>query len=211
MQVDRSEALRYLGCRTEEPAMLAAVEKALQELGAVAAPRWLYRILPLERPAEGVLALGGLTIESQGLARHLQGCRQAALFAATLGAPVDRLLAARARTGMSGAVVVQAAAAAMIEAYCDECCQQLQRELPPGLYQRPRFSPGYGDLPLPLQPALLALLDAPKRIGLTATESCMLAPSKSVTAFIGLTREQESCHTAKCAACPNTDCPFRKV
>lgn len=210
MQVDCSEALRYLGCRDGDPQMTAAVERAIDELRAVAAPRWLYRLFPLARPGEGVLELGGLSIESRSLARHLQGCEQAALFAATLGAPVDRLLAARARTGMSDAVVLQAAAAAMIESYCDACCGELGRKLPAGLYQRPRFSPGYGDFALALQPALLNMLEAPKRIGLTATESCMLAPTKSVTALIGLTREAQSCHTGGCDGCDKADCPFRR-
>ena len=46
----------------------------------------------------------------------------------------------------------------------------------------PRKSPGYGDLPLALSRTILAELDAPRRIGVSITESDLLVPAKSVTA-----------------------------
>ena len=55
----------------------------------------------------------------------------------------------------------------------------------------PRFSPGYGDLPIELQRDFLTLLDASRKIGLTATESSMLVPSKSITALIGIRSDQK--------------------
>ena len=57
----------------------------------------------------------------------------------------------------------------------------------------------------------MGTLQAEKKIGLTVTESCLMLPIKSVSAVIGLTSNQESCHVHKCAACSNTTCPFRKV
>ena len=41
-----------------------------------------------------------------------------------------------------------------------------------------RSSPGYGDLPLSVQPKLLAVLDAERRLGLTVTGSDLLIPAK---------------------------------
>ena len=80
----------------------------------------------------------------------------------------------------------------MIEAYCDACQKELSTEAAKeGLYLRSRFSPGYGDFSLDYQKELLILLDAPKRIGLTVTDSMMLTPTKSVTAVMGLTAEKE--------------------
>ena len=49
-----------------------------------------------------------------------------------------------------------------------------------------RYSPGYGDLPLALQPEIVRVLAADKRLGMVATESNLLIPAKSVTAFVGL-------------------------
>ena len=47
----------------------------------------------------------------------------------------------------------------------------------------PRRSPGYGDLPLSLSRTILDALDAPRRIGVSITDSNLLVPSKSVTAI----------------------------
>ena len=47
----------------------------------------------------------------------------------------------------------------------------------------PRKSPGYGDLPLELSRTILDELDAPRKIGVSITDSDLLVPSKSVTAI----------------------------
>ena len=52
-----------------------------------------------------------------------------------------------------------------------------------GLKLKPRRSPGYGDLPLALSRTILAELDAPRKIGVSITDSDLLVPSKSVTAI----------------------------
>ena len=57
-----------------------------------------------------------------------------------------------------------------------------------GCALRHRFSPGYGDLPLSVQPAFLAALDATRRLGITLTSSFLMVPTKSVTAFVGVAR-----------------------
>ena len=77
-----------------------------------------------------------------------------------------------------------------------------------GLLQRPRFSPGYGDWPLEEQRQLFAVLNCAKRIGLTLTDGLMMAPSKSVTAIIGLS-EDAACVQNKCMTCSNINCPYR--
>ena len=48
---------------------------------------------------------------------------------------------------------------------------------------KPRRSPGYGDLPLSLSRTILDELDAPRKIGVSITDSNLLVPSKSVTAI----------------------------
>ena len=52
-----------------------------------------------------------------------------------------------------------------------------------------RFSPGYGDWALEEQKILFPVLDCAHTIGLTLTESCMMAPVKSVTAVIAITED----------------------
>ena len=112
---------------------------------------------------------------------------------------------------MSRAVVMQAAAAAMIEEYCDQVCSALKEEYEArGEYLRPRFSPGYGDFPLECQPALLGALEAGKRIGIKLTDSLLMMPSKSVTAVMGISKKPHRCDVRGCEACGKTDCAYRR-
>ena len=55
-----------------------------------------------------------------------------------------------------------------------------------GMSLRPRFSPGYGDLPLAVQREFMTLLDCAHLIGINLNESLLMSPSKSVTAIIGI-------------------------
>ena len=48
-----------------------------------------------------------------------------------------------------------------------------------------RYSPGYGDFPLSYQKKIAEILDLDK-IGVTVSDSFILSPEKSVTAFIGI-------------------------
>ena len=52
-----------------------------------------------------------------------------------------------------------------------------------GLKLKPRRSPGYGDLPLELSREIITCLDAPRKLGVSITDSNLLVPSKSVTAI----------------------------
>ena len=80
---------------------------------------------------------------------------------------------------------MQALGAERVEALCDAFCAEFEGA-------KMRFSPGYGDLPLDTQRALFALLDCPRKLGLTLNESLLMSPSKSVTAIMGLAAKGES-------------------
>jgi hypothetical protein len=212
MNVNRSEIFRYLGYRGKPAGeeVLKSIDFCLEELERVVSPRWLSRTFPVALQPDAV-AIGGIEITSKDLRGHLEGCGEAVLFAATLGPRVDLLLLRYSKIDMSKTVILQACAAAATESCCDEFEQEIAEEAGKrGLYLRPRYSPGYGDFSISHQKDILGVLDCPKRIGLTMTESCMLTPTKSVTAVIGLTDREQSCHIAKCMECKATDCPFRK-
>lgn len=213
-EIDWGEARRYLGLHrpggTVDGALEAQLSDCGRELTEAARPRCVWRRFPLAL-GDRLAVVAGMRVESAHLRRRLEGCSGAYLFAATLGPEVDRLLRRAAVTDMSRAVMVQACAASLLEAYCDECCGRMAEELAgEGLSLRPRFSPGYGDFPVSFQRALLEALEAPKRIGLTATEAMMLAPTKSVTAVVGLARDGTNCRPGGCGECGKTDCAFRK-
>lgn len=213
IEFDRAEALRYLGYRGAEPddAVAESLARCAAEMQRTVQPKGIYRAFDLACPAEGELAIAGVPIRSANLARNLQGCTGVYLMAATLGVGADRLIARASAVRMSDAVIYQAVAAAMIETYCDTVNEEIRRKAAEkGLYCRPRFSPGYGDFSIEHQRDLSRLLDTPRKIGLTVTESLLLAPIKSVTAVIGLSPSADNCHRKGCEECGKTDCAFRR-
>ena len=214
LKIRREEVWRYLGTASlpHDSALARKIEEACEKLDQIAAPRWTSLRLPLSFEKDGVLFIGEQRYISHDLTRHLHHCREVFLFAATLGIGVDQWIRRSEITDMSMAVILQACAAEAIESWCDRCEESLLQEARKNdLYLRPRYSPGYGDFSIEYQSQLLRTLQAEKKIGMTVTESCLMLPMKSVSAVIGLTSNQESCHVHKCAACSNTTCPFRKV
>ena len=98
-----------------------------------------------------------------------------------------------------------------LEEYLDEWQTALKADMKKeGYYIRPRFSPGYGDFDIAHQDMILRMLDTAKKIGLTLTGGNMLTPSKSVTAVIGLSETETSCHIKGCEACQKKDCAYRR-
>lgn len=206
------EILRYLGCRgqkiPEEVGRL--ISDCEKELERAAAPKSIWREYPLFI-REHEIDMSVLKTESRNLECNLKDCERVLLFAATLGSGVDLLLQRYGRLQMSKAVVMQAAAAAMLETFCDQCNEQLKQEyFRKGFYLRPRFSPGYGDFSLENQKPLAAALELSKRIGVTLTDSLLMAPSKSVTAVIGVSRIPADCSVQGCEACGRKDCLYRR-
>ena len=214
MDTRTKEAIRYLGYgrHAVDDRTLAMVQEAFRQLDQVADPKIIYRIFELSVGDKNCLEIGKLLIESRNLYRNLNGCDQVILLGATLGIGVDMLMKRSSITDMAQAVVLQAAAAAMLEEYLDDWQEKEALELEKeGRYLRPRFSPGYGDFSIQHQETILRMLDTAKRIGLTMTESCMLTPTKSVTALIGISDTKIPCHRKGCESCDKTDCRFRRA
>lgn len=212
MELDLDEALRYLGVPAPAPAELREQVRGIaRELTAVLQPRWTWRVYPLSR-REGDLVLAGTDILLSGATARtmLAQCRSAAVLACTLGAEFDALLRTRQARDMSEAVILDACGSALTEAGCDAAQKEIAGRLP-GKFLTDRFSPGYGDLPLNLQSALCSLLDAPRRLGLTVTDSCLLNPGKSVTAVVGLSDTPQPARVRGCAHCSMAEtCQLRK-
>ena len=135
------------------------------------------------------------------------------MFACTIGMEADRLIRRASITSMAYASVLQAAGAAFAESYCDAINKDINAKARSrGLYGRPRYSPGYGDLPLDVQKTVFALLDPFRTIGLSLTDSLLMVPSKSVTAFIGLSPTSQNCILEGCEACTQKDtCQYSRT
>ena len=124
---------------------------------------------------------------SNNLMKNLEGCRGIILFAATVGSNIDMLIRRFERTKPATGLMLQAIGAERVESLCDKFNDEIT-ELAKALNIKthPRFSPGYGDLDISVQVPILNMLNAEKRLGITLSQSYLMAPSKSVTAIIGL-------------------------
>ncbi|MDD2955398.1 MAG: Vitamin B12 dependent methionine synthase activation subunit [Oscillospiraceae bacterium] len=208
--MDWKEVYRYMGYRgqTPSPEEHRMIQEAARAVEEASSPRWVWARVPVWEDGEGAV-LDGWETGSRGLAGNLRGCAEAFLAAFTLGGGVDLVLRRLEKQDMSRALAAQAAAAAMIERFCDEREAELSAQIP-GFFLRPRFSPGYEDFSIRSQEEFLRRLDAPKRIGLTLTAGGMLTPSKSVTAVIGISA-QAACGESRCGQCGSENCPFREA
>ena len=100
--------------------------------------------------------------------------------------------------------------AALLAATLSDLAEAEIRARFPGCSFPFRFSPGYGDLPIELQDPILRLLDAPRRVGLCATDRHILTPRKSVTAVLGISDGEISPQKRGCASCTFRDrCKFQ--
>ena len=101
----------------------------------------------------------------------------------TIGAEFDAWHRRLSVLSAADALLSQQIGLAAVEKVMDELEKRLRLEVEvEGKKLKPRRSPGYGDLPLALSRTILAELDAPRKIGVSITDSDLLVPSKSVTA-----------------------------
>ena len=205
----RESIFRYLGCgNAPTPEVVALCDSLLPEFLQGLDCRACFLEVDVT-VADDLVTLSGLPpVHSAALARNLRGCSRAILFAATIGSAADRLRMQMQVRSPARAVVLDAMGTAAVEALCDSLCSAWRAEHAPRQL-RPRFSPGYGDLPLTFQQTLLTLLDAPRQAGITLTEGLMMLPHKSVSAIVGIGSDGCDVPLHDCAACGKRNCAFR--
>lgn len=185
-EIERREILRYMGCKGGDSQIDGLLDSCICESSNALSYRVVYTEVQISGDGDGI-KLGEIMTASRDLQKCLSDCDKAVIFAATVGLGIDRLINKYGRINPSRAVCFQAIGAERIEALCDEFCKDIsQKYAESGRKIRPRFSPGYGDLPLELQKDLFRILDCNKRLGLTLNESLLMSPTKSVTAIVGI-------------------------
>lgn len=183
---NKKDILRYAGVRGDAAELYALLQECLDEVESKLVYHICYREFAVTH-YDSYLDLGFIKTESVGLKKNLYGCESIILFAATVGMEIDRLIARYATVSPTKSLLFQAIGAERIESLCDAFCREIAEEKAKiGFQTRPRFSAGYGDLPLETQKEIFAVLDCPRKIGLTLNQSLLMSPSKSVTAIIGV-------------------------
>ena len=183
-----TDALRYMRVPSSihDEELIKTVKNAFERLETFIQPRCVWARFPVIR-FDGGIEVAGAYIYSEDIERLTSRSRDCILLAATLGLEVDRQITISQQKNMLDGLALDACASVRIDAFIDQFMKsEIAPELHEGEFMTSRFSPGYGDLNLSVIEDIITILNATKRIGLSATRSLMMTPVKSVTAITGL-------------------------
>jgi len=189
---DYKEVARYIGYQrsiTPDEKINNLIEKGCKELFDCLMPQAVYEKFPLtinNDETNPLIQFSDVSLPSVDLWRNLKNCSAVYLMACTIGPQVDRFIRRAQSLDPAYAAVLQSTGAMYIEKLVDYVNQEIKNKTEnEGYSSRPRYSPGYGDVPLTVQKDFFRLLPC-TRIGLTLMDTLIMAPEKSVTAFVGI-------------------------
>lgn len=218
LQIDPKETRRYAGLMKAADFDEQKILDACQDARLLAAPKGIWQLYDYDCLTQEVKADPACTIKGAKIGAHLAGCSKVILMAATVGNEIEEAVTQRFTEGeYASSVLLDAAATTAVEQLADGMEKAIRPSAAAQGYQlRWRFSPGYGDWPIEQQPELIRLTHATE-IGISLSSSMMLIPRKSITAIIGLYKEDKMANTRTdhdlhgCSACDRVDCPSRKA
>ncbi len=213
LNLNTNEALRYSMVQnspTDEEKKI--LEACVKDVIKAAKPKAIYEFVPIKTDEEGYVDFGFFKTKSKNLKKNVANSKKAIIFAATLGYEVERLLI-KSRLNSALLLLTNAAASALIEAFCTEVFSNIKSKLlEEGLFLRPRFSPGYGDFDLLHQKDFFSFLPIEKHLGITLTDDCFMIPSKSVTAISAISSINLNCELDGCEMCSSkSSCRFCRI
>ena len=205
--INTAQAARYFGARGEPDAStMALLENCARPLLAAATPRAVWLEADVDALAQAGILRGGDVMQ------HLAGCPQAVLLAVTLGPGADAQIRRAGVGDIAAGVASDALGSALAEQAADAAEAELRQwAAQQGKYLTGRFSPGYGDWDIAVQPLVAAALDTVRRAGLCVTDTNLMTPRKSVTAIMGVSDHPVKGRLAGCGHCVlRTRCEYRK-
>ena len=214
LRIDPKETRRYAGLQKAKDFDEKMIKDACEDAQLLANPRSIWQLYDYDCETRTVLSSPTFRIQGKVIGKHLAGCEQVILLAATIGEEIEQEVTKRFQEGAyASSVLLDAAATTAVEQVADALEKAIEPELSrKGYAMRWRFSPGYGDWPLEHQPELIRLSHA-EEIGISLSESMMLMPRKSITAIIGLAKNTKNAPASKqhdCSSCNKLDCSSRR-
>ncbi len=168
------DTLRFLGVQGEaDPKLLRLVLDCMEYIRRVSTPKSICKRFSPDDFSKYIIG--------KDIKKHVEDAVFIDVMAVTLGHSVDFEIKKAQASNLTKAAILDACASAYVENFFD-------KNMPYNLPPFKRFSPGYGDYPLSLQPTLIHAIGAEK-IGIYALDSFMLLPTKSVTAVIPIKDE----------------------
>lgn len=213
LNVDISEVFHLLG-GVGSPAeeIRPELESAAAAILIAAQPRVVSKHCKIIRQNGIVLEGTSLCLTGKSIEALLHDCNECVIFCATLGAEVDASIRKAQIRDVALAAMLDASASVAAESLCELANSEIVDDyLARGKYLTDRFSPGYGDLPIEIQPDFCAALDTARRIGVVVGADNMMTPVKSVTAIIGIADRPQKSRDTGCDSCAKrSGCKFRE-
>lgn len=214
--IDINETRRYAGIAKKPEFQAAMLEDICAEAQVLASPRAAWSTYPYDSHNGLILANTQLELSGTVIRKHLTDAIAVAVLAVTIGETIEQTVSEYfGQNRYTEGLLLDAAATAAVETAADQANEIIIQEAKKtGLTAIARFSPGYGDWDITVQPAILQLAQG-AAIGISTTSSCMLMPRKSITAVIGLKPPSTESNIAmyknpNCQICSQGYCLFRK-
>lgn len=170
------------GFMDDDEEVSAAIETVRKSIEA----KYSYGISPAEVKEETNEIITDFGIfTSSALCRNLAGSSEMIVFGVTLGHSADRTLRKLAAESPLAHFFADAAASSYAEAAADFMTEKF-REIYGKEHLKNRFSPGYGDFDIRYQENVIKKIEGTKNLGITLTDSFLMIPQKSITAFHGV-------------------------
>lgn len=170
-----------LSARLGYTASACELQAHIDEFNSAASYRYAYARVSLKISGDEC-DFGFGKARSSSLAKVLEGCSEALIFAVSCGTATDRLISRLYLQSSANAFITDAIGSASAEALAD----LVNKKICDGLSVTKRFSPGYADFPIDFQKPLLERLNAFSTVGISLTNDLLMIPMKSVTAVIGI-------------------------
>lgn len=195
LPLEKSSVLRYLGYKrrqelTEEISQL--IDELMLEVQEVSKARYTYQIFDIHANYQkNVIEILGtdFVIPGKNAFNHLKNADKVALFAATLGIEIERKTQIYERIDLTKGLILDSCAVEYVETVIELAEVDIKKQMPEYTLNR-RYSPGYGDVPLSIQGDFLRVCGADRKLGITLTNTNLMIPRKSVTAFVGLFKDE---------------------
>jgi len=211
IKVDLAEAYRYMGGRGEPDGQeKKELEKAAEMIAESSNPRSIERFFSVDRSGDGVLlSETELLLPGKAVRALLKDCRECMIFCVTIGNEPEMLIRRWEVENIAFAAALDACASSAVESLCEQ--EEKKAIGSEEVFLTDRFSPGYEDLPLSLQPDFCRLLDTGRKIGVMVSGSGVMIPRKSVTALVGIADRKQKSRDSGCSACPAYgSCSYRE-
>lgn len=194
--------------------ILRHINEGLKEARSLARPKISLSVKNISGTGGGKIRIGRhISFSGKKLSSYIKGSRQICLFLATIGSGLEKAASGYMEKGeYARGYILDRIGSFAVESLAESLEHKLRRKAASsGLSISTRLSPGYCDWPVEEQRKLAKLVDF-KRAGIKLTQSCMMAPKKSISAILGIgPKGLFSSGRTQCAICKDKNCDYRRA